>query len=84
MQTQADDTPAIAHEIGKLCVCGDWACAHGDISALRHVAQCLAVHVQEPLHCELLELVETCSYDPEHAVERWVLLKDQLHRTGDA
>lgn len=74
----------IAHEIGTLCVGGDWACAHGDLSALRYVAQCLAVHVQEPLHRELLALAETCSDDPDHAVDRWVRIKDQLLHTGDA
>ena len=76
------DPQAIAHAIGKLCIGGDWACAHGDLSALRYVAQCLAVHAREPLHCELLDLAETCSFDPDRAVERWVLLKNELLTTG--
>ena len=31
------DAHATAHAIGELCVSGDWACAHGDLSALRDV-----------------------------------------------
>jgi hypothetical protein len=72
---------ATARAIGKLCVGGDWACAHGDLSALRYVAQCLAVHAREPLHCELLSLAEACSSDPDHAVERWTVLKNELLMT---
>lgn len=84
MPTPSPEAHVIAHEIGTLRIGGDWACAHGDLSALRHVAQCLAVHVDEPLHRELLALAETCSDDPDHAVERWVRIKDQLLHAGDA
>jgi hypothetical protein len=73
-----------AHEIGKLCVGGDWACAHGDLGALRHVAQTLAVHAKEPIHCKLVELAEACTWDPEHAVARWMQVRDQLYDTADA
>ena len=73
-----------AHEIGKLCVGGDWACAHGDLGALRHIARSLALHAEEPMHCELLELAEACRCDPDTAVARWMQIKDQLYRTDDA
>lgn len=84
MPTPSTEAVVIAREIGTLCVGGDWACAHGDLSALRYVVQCLAAHVQEPLDRELLALAETCSYDPDHAVERWVRIKDQVLHPGEA
>ena len=75
---------SVSHEIGKLCVGGDWACAHGDLEALRYVAQCLAVYAHEPVHCELLELAATCTYDPDHAVELWIRLKEELLHSSAA
>lgn len=35
------------HTIGELCVGGDWACAHGDFSALREVTQQLAAYLAD-------------------------------------
>ena len=68
--------------IGKLCVGGDWACAHGDPAGLRYVAQRLAVYSQEPLHCELLALAEACYSDPDRAVVLWPQIRDKLYRAG--
>lgn len=70
------------HAIGKLCVGGDWACAHGDLSALRDVALKLAASVAEPLHCYLVQLAEACYYDPFRAVELWNRLKDQVYESA--
>lgn len=70
----------VRQTIGKLCVGGDWACAHGDFSGLRHVAQQLASYAPEPIHCELTELAAACATDPDHAVQLWDRLKNQLYR----
>ncbi len=66
--------------IGKLCVGGDWACAHGDFGGLRYVAQQLASYAPEPIHCKLAELAAACATDPDHAVEIWDHLKNELYR----
>jgi hypothetical protein len=83
--------PATAHPtreatltIGALCVGGDWACAHGDLSALRHVAECLADYVDEPLHCELMELADACYCDPDRACASWSRVKEHVYRTARA
>ena len=67
-----------AREIGKLCVGGDWACAHGDYEALGYVAELLAAKLPEPTHCELVELVEICKRDPDRAAEAWTKLKQRV------
>lgn len=64
--------------IGKLCVGGDWACAHGDLEALGDVAVHLSSYAREPLDCELVALSELCRSDPEQATATWVRLKDQV------
>ncbi|MBS1124505.1 MAG: hypothetical protein H6Q90_6733 [Deltaproteobacteria bacterium] len=84
MPTPSTEQRPTPHAIGELCVGGDWACAHGDLAALRHVAQRLAVHAREPVHCELLDLAEACNYDPDHAVELWVRIKDRVLHASDA
>lgn len=71
-------TASNAHRIGQLCVGGDWACAHGDIAALRFVARELAISARDPLHRDLLALAETCREDPDLAVEQWSQLKRRL------
>lgn len=70
------------HQIGKLCMGGDWACAHGDLEALHDIAMRLAVHAPEPLHCELVALAEQCRSDQDHASARWVELKPQVLARG--
>lgn len=77
-------THETAHAIGELCVGGDWACAHGDLSGLRDVAQRLAVYAPEPLHCELVELASACISDPDRAGVLWNRLKNELYRSGDS
>lgn len=67
-------------EVGQLCVGADWACANGDLGALRYMAQCLATHAEDPVHYELLRLAEDCNSDPERAVERWMRIKRTLTR----
>lgn len=73
-------TPKVSAAIGKLCVGGDWACAHGDLSALRHVAQQLADYVPEPIHCELEALSAACAAEPDRAAALWDALKNRLYR----
>ena len=70
--------PPSPYRVGHLCVGADWACAHGDLAALRYVAQRLADEASEPLHGELLALADACYADPDHAVEAWTRVKDQL------
>lgn len=76
----ASTTTQISETIGKLCVGGDWACAHGDFAGLRHVAQQLAAYAPEPLHCTLREIVATCDAQPERAAELWSRLKNLIYR----
>ncbi len=76
-------TREIAHTTGELCVGGDWACAHGDVSALRNIALQLAVSVPEPLHCRLVKLAEACHSDPERAAELWSQLKQHLYQSAE-
>jgi hypothetical protein len=65
-------------ELGKLCVGGDWACAHGDFAALRHVAHRLAHCPGVALQAELAELEGTCRRDPVRAAALWSQLKREL------
>ena len=76
------DETALA--IGELCASGDWACAHGDFSALRDVAHRLAAYESEPLHCDLIALADACTSDPERAGALWDRLKGRLFRSGVA
>ena len=71
----------IARTIGKLCVGGDWACAHGDLEALSDIAERLAGCTPEPLHGELEGLSALCHSDPDHATATWVRLKKQVLRS---
>jgi hypothetical protein len=61
--------------IGVLCLGGDWACAHGDLSTLGYLVRQLALLVPEPVHCELLSLAEVCTGDPERAADAWTEAK---------
>jgi hypothetical protein len=78
--TSTPCTAEVSQTIGKLCVGGDWACAHGDFSGLRHVALQLADYAPEPIHCELAALATACSADPERAASIWDRLKPRLYR----
>lgn len=53
----------------------DWACAHGDLAALRHCALQLARHAHEPMHGALVDLADACAADPERAVKLWSALR---------
>ena len=75
-------TREVTATIGKLCIGGDWACAHGDFSGLRYVAQQLADYAPEPTHCELQELAGACSSDPDRAAALWERLKSRLFRSA--
>lgn len=72
-------TQSSTRTIGELCVGGDWACAHGDVSGLRYIAQRLAAHAQGPLHCALVELAEACVGDPDRAALLWSQLKNRVY-----
>ena len=71
-------TDTKAHLIGELCVGGDWACAHGDFSALRDIARRLSAYVDEPMHCAWVELADTCLDDLGRASQLWVELKETI------
>lgn len=64
--------------VGRLCIGGDWACAHGDFEALCFVARQLEAFVREPLHSELTALEVACLSDPGRAGEIWSTLKPRL------
>lgn len=70
--------------IGKLCMGGDWACAHGDFGALRHIAQRLATAAREPLHCELIALADACLDGEDRAAELWHRLRARLYPMAQA
>jgi hypothetical protein len=73
-------TAEVSETVGKLCVGGDWACAHGDFAGLRQIVRQLADYAPEPIHCELVELASACSADPDRAALLWQRLKDLLYR----
>lgn len=62
-----------------LCVGGDWACAHGDLAALRDIAQQLTVTAEASLHCELEALADACLARPARACDLWWQLRDRLY-----
>jgi hypothetical protein len=72
----------VARTIGKLCMGGDWACAHGDLEALGDIAARLAGYAGEPLHRELVALSSQCRNDPDGATAAWVRLKNQVLQTA--
>ena len=78
--TTRDET---RHEIGKLCLGGDWACAHGDLETLGHIAQSLTAYAHEPLHCELLALADLCRCDSDRATAAWVRLKELMQARSE-
>ena len=79
--SKADTQHRIAHDIGELCIGGDWACAHGDVSGLRDIAGQLADYAAEPLHCQLRSLAELCRFDPDRATALWAGLRDRVYRS---
>lgn len=68
--------------IGELCVGGDWACAHGDLEALRYVARRLADCGPTSLHDELIAVADACYRDPDRATRAWCRVKERLQRVG--
>jgi len=71
---------SLTFSIGTLRLGGDWACAHGDASGLRYVAQQLAALLEEPRQGELLELAAECYRDADRAATMWSVLKDRPAR----
>lgn len=69
--------PTFSHAVGELCLGADWACAHGDLETLGHVAGRLAVLLREhpTLHAELLDLERKCYLDAEGAMRAWMSVK---------
>jgi hypothetical protein len=65
--------------VGKLCVGGDWACAHGDVSGLLDVARRLEDYMPEPIHDELESLVAACASDPDRAAALWDAVKNRIY-----
>lgn len=82
MPLSPDERRDTVISIGQLCVDGDAACAQGDVAALRDVAQRLAACSPEPLHCELLALVDVCLAEPDRGPELWPDLRDKLYRAS--
>jgi len=71
-------THARPRVVGELCIGGDWAQAHGDFGALRHIAQQLAGSVHEPVRGDLVKLADLCLCDLERAGALWDRLKASL------
>jgi hypothetical protein len=69
------------YSIGELCVGGDWACAHGDLSTLGDIARALAERFADPLHCMLVDLADACRADPERATTAWFGLKPRIWKS---
>jgi hypothetical protein len=69
---------ATAHVLGELRVGGDWAIAHGDFAALRHVAGQLARHLPGAALADLAALAEACVTDPDRASRLWHALRVRL------
>lgn len=82
MRTPPSPSTEPTRTIGQLCVGGDWACAHGDLAALRHVARSLAGRVPEPIRRELHELAAACLREPERAGALWARVKAELPRAS--
>jgi hypothetical protein len=68
------------HTFRALRMGGDWACAHGDFSALRGVARRLTAYVPDPVRGDLAALADSCVSDPDRAAVLW----DRLTRGPDA
>lgn len=66
--------------LGELLVGGDWACSHGDLAALGHVAGQLAQRATGQLRSDLLALENRCRFEPECATAAWIVLKDRIRR----
>jgi hypothetical protein len=64
--------------IGKLCLGGDWACAHGDLAALSEIARRLVPCSPEPLRGEIAGLCVLCRDDPERATTVWLRLRNRV------
>ena len=81
-----------AHQIGQLCVSGDWACSHGDFSSLRNISQQLRPWLPDELHAYLVELDAACwdDGDLDRAAALWeqlkrrILLAEEAWRPSDA
>ncbi|MBZ0238440.1 MAG: hypothetical protein K8M05_39370 [Deltaproteobacteria bacterium] len=84
MATEPSKAKCIEHSIGELCIGGDWACAHGDLGALRNVARALADRLDEPLHRALVDLADACAHDPDRATSAWWELKAQVRQRRHA
>ena len=61
--------------IAQLYFGGDWACAHGDVDALAHIARELAARSDERTREKLAELEALCRSDPERASACWFALR---------
>ena len=73
-----------AHEIGKLCVSGDWACAHGDFSTLRYIAQQLVFWLPDDIHVHLAELATACWSDVDRVGAMWEQVKRRIMQSEEA
>ena len=76
--TITPDTEDPRREIGTLCLGGDWASAHGDFAALRHVARLLALHAPRTIRVDLDALAEACITDPARAGALWEALRPRV------
>jgi hypothetical protein len=76
------DSAERARAIGELCVEGDRASSLGELDALGAIAERIAAYVEEPLHCELRDVVQRCRGEPAAAIAAWMGLKDRILGTG--
>lgn len=64
--------------VGRLCVGGDWACAHGNFGGLAAVAHHLIALAPLPIQRRLAELEAACRGDPARAGALWNELRGPL------
>jgi hypothetical protein len=76
--TEPSTNKAASHSVGKLCVGGDWACAHGDFGGLRYIAQQLADYAPEPVRRDLAALASACANDPVRAIALWDRVRNKF------
>lgn len=67
--------------ICRLCLGGDWACAHGDLAALADIAARLVTCSPEALRGEIAGLSSLCSGDLSRASAAWLKLRNRVLRS---
>ena len=74
----------LRRRLGRLCIDADHARTNDDFAALQHIARSLAIYAHEPLHCQLVDLADTCQSDVRRASSMWDQLKDRVFAVAAA